>query len=65
MQITKPIAAADRRTTVRKPHDVWPETVREEFRKLQFLDGVEVNELDEGAWRQLLACFEGRHIRSP
>lgn len=63
MHATKPIAAADRRASARKPHDVWPETVREEFRKLQFLDGVEVNELDEEAWRQLLACFEGRSIR--
>ena len=63
MQMTKPTVPADRRAAVRKPHDLWPETVREEFRKLQFLDGVEVNELDEEAWRQLLACFEGRHIR--
>ncbi|HEY8880539.1 MAG TPA: hypothetical protein VIN03_23415 [Roseateles sp.] len=63
MRMTKPTVAADRRATARRPHDVWPETVREEFRKLQFLDGVEVNELDEEAWSQLIACFEGRHIR--
>jgi hypothetical protein len=63
MHATKPAAATERRATVRKPHDVWPETVREEFRKVQFLDGVEVDEVDEEAWRQLLACFEGRHIR--
>jgi hypothetical protein len=63
MHATNPMSTAERRAAVRKPHDVWPETVREEFRKLQFLDGVEVNELDEEAWRQLLGCFEGRHIR--
>jgi len=57
----KPIA--ERRAAARKPHDVWPETVREEFRKVQFLDGVEVAEVDDEAWCQLLACFEGRHIR--
>lgn len=53
----------DRRASARKPHDVWPETVREEFRKLQFLDGLEVDDVDEEAWHQLVACFEGRHIR--
>lgn len=63
MHATMSPPTADRRASARKPHDVWPETVREEFRKLQFLDGVEVAEVDEEAWRQLLACFDGRRIR--
>jgi len=63
MHAIKSTPAAERRAAARKPHDVWPETVREEFRKVQFLDGVEVDEVDEDAWRQLLACFEGRHAR--
>jgi len=63
MRAITPTAVAERRAAARRPHDVWPDTVREEFRKAQFLDGVEVNEMDDEAWRQLLACFEGRQIR--
>lgn len=54
---------ADRRTTVRTHHDLWPEAMREEFRKVQFLDAVEVQEVDAAAWQDIMSCFEGRYIR--
>jgi hypothetical protein len=63
MHTPKPTATAERRATIRRPHDVWSPTVRQEFRRAQFLDGVEANELDEETWCQLLSYFEGRHIR--
>ncbi|MGM9479657.1 hypothetical protein ACS5PN_00530 [Roseateles sp. NT4] len=53
----------ERRTATRTHHEPWPEAMREEFRKLQFLDAVEVDEVHADAWRDILASFEGRHIR--
>lgn len=53
----------DRRTTTRTHSAQWPEAMREEFRKVQFLDAVEVGEIEPSAWRDIFASFEGRHIR--
>ena len=53
----------DRRTAARTHNEQWPEAMREEFRKVQFLAAVEVDEVDSDAWRDIFASFEGRHIR--
>ncbi len=55
--------AGDRRTAPRTHHEPWPEAMREEFRKLQFLAAIEVEEVESDAWRDIFAGFEGRHIR--
>jgi len=55
--------AVDRRAAARTHTGPWPEAMREEFRKLQFLDSIEVHEVDSEAWRDIFASFEGRHIR--
>ena len=54
--------AIERRTAART-HEWWTEAMREEFRKVQFLAAVEVEELESEAWRDIFASFEGRHIR--
>ena len=53
----------ERRTATRTHHEQWPDLMRDEFRKVQFLADVEVNEVDSDAWHDIFACFEGRHIR--
>lgn len=54
---------AERRAFDRTHHEQWPEAMREEFRKVQFLQAVEVDEVDAEAWREIFERFEGRHIR--
>jgi hypothetical protein len=55
--------SVERRASARTHAEQWPEAMREEFRKVQFLDAVEVGEVDPGDWRAVFASFEGRHIR--
>jgi hypothetical protein len=55
--------AAERRTVARTHNEQWPEAMRDELRKVQFLHAVEVDEVDADSWRDIFECFEGRHIR--
>lgn len=54
---------AERRTTDRTHHERWPEAMRDELRKVQFLHAIEVDEVDGESWRDIFEAFEGRHIR--
>ncbi len=53
---------AERRTTDRTHNEPWPEAMRDELRKVQFLHAVEVHEVDGEAWRDIFEAFEGRQI---
>jgi hypothetical protein len=53
----------ERRTTDRSHNEQWPEAMRDEFRKVQFLHAVEVDEVDGEPWCDIFESFEGRHIR--
>ena len=53
----------ERRTVARTHNHQWPEAMRDEFRKVQFLHAVEVDEVDGESWHDIFECFEGRHIR--
>ena len=54
---------AERRATDRTHNEPWPESMRDELRKVQFLHAVEVDEMDGDAWSDIFEAFEGRHIR--
>ncbi|MGM9484784.1 hypothetical protein ACS5PN_26555 [Roseateles sp. NT4] len=54
---------AERRATDRTHNQPWPEAMRDEFRKVQFLHAVEVAEVDAEAWHDIFECFEKRHVR--
>ena len=54
---------AERRTIDRTHNEQWPEAMRDEFRKVQFLHTCETEELDGESWRDIFESFEGRHIR--
>lgn len=54
---------AERRTIDRTHNEQWPEAMRDEFRKVQFLHAVETEELNGESWRDIFESFEGRHIR--
>ncbi len=58
-----PVPTADRRDGDRTHNEPWPEAMREEFRKVQFLAAVEVDEVDPDTWHDLFATFKGRHLR--
>ena len=53
----------ERRTATRTYNEPWPEAMREEFRKVQFLAAIEVDEVDSDVWRDIFAGFDGRHMR--
>lgn len=53
-------SATERRQTERARPEVWPEAMRDEFRKVEFLAAVEVEEADAAAWREVFAAFERR-----
>jgi len=54
---------AERRTIDRTHNEPWPEAMRDEFRKVQFLHSVDVNDVDADSWRDIFESFEHRHIR--
>ena len=54
---------AERRSTERTHNELWPEAMRDELRKVQFLHAIEVEEVDGESWRDIFESFEGRHIR--
>ena len=60
----EPSMPAVERRSADRTHDLqWPEAMREELRRVQFLAAVEVDEVDADAWHDILASFEGSHIR--
>lgn len=54
---------AERRATDRSYNAPWPDAMRDELRKVQFLHSVEVDELNGDDWQDIFEAFEGRHIR--
>lgn len=53
----------DRRAEDRMHHEPWPEAMRDEFRKVQFLATVDVQEVGAETWHDIFEAFEGRHVR--
>ncbi|WP_457393719.1 hypothetical protein [Roseateles sp. P5_E1] len=53
----------ERRTADRTHNEPWPDAMRDELRKVQFLAAVEVDEVGGDVWSDIFECFEGRHIR--
>jgi hypothetical protein len=54
---------AERRTIDRTHNAPWPDAMRDELRKVQFLHAVEVEEVDGDSWSDIFEAFERRHIR--
>ena len=59
----KSMPFVDRRAVARTHGEQWPDAMRDELRKVQFLAAVEVDEERADAWSDIFECFEGRHIR--
>jgi hypothetical protein len=57
---TTPSTPLDRRDCDRVPQPQWPEPMRDDFRRLEFLSGVEVQESDWAFWQDTVAAFKKR-----
>lgn len=53
----------ERRTADRTHAEPWPEAMREEFRKIEFLATVEVQEVDPDLWHDVVTAFGRSHHR--
>lgn len=53
----------ERRAVARAQNQPWPEARREEFRRSEFLSGVDVLEADIEEWGQTFAAFELQRVR--
>lgn len=52
-----PRLKADRRTQPRSPRDTWTPLMREDYRKREFLGGVDVQDSDWSSWQDTMADF--------
>lgn len=52
-----PRPRTERRHQPRMPYDTWTPSLREDFRKQEFLNGIEVLESDWGKWQDTQAAF--------